>query len=83
MLFSKPLWYACLFCFLCSTGFAATPFSEIDERLLLNPDPLQITQENMGKVIIYERVREEIIHDALDTDFARIENMMFVNTVIE
>lgn len=83
MFFYKPLIYAILFVVLQSDVFAETLYSQIDERLLLNPNPLLVKQERAGKVIIYDRVREEIIHNALDNNFARIENMMFINTLVE
>ncbi len=45
------------------------------------PELVQVKQEAAGKIIIYERVREQSINLALDTSFHRIENMMFIKKV--
>ncbi len=34
-------------------------------------------------MMIYSRVRDKTIHKAMDTQFHRIETMMFANTVVE
>ncbi len=79
----KFLLYTVLCGYIPSLVFAEQIYSQVDERLLLNPDPVQIKQEHLGKVIIYEKVRERTVDEALDNNFARIDNMMFVKTVIE
>ena len=79
----KYFLYSCIYAFLIPTAFAASGYSQIDERLLFKPDPLQIKKETEGKVIIYDRVRESTINKALDKNFDRIEHMMFINTLIE
>ena len=55
-------------------------FSQIDEKLLLNPPGAGSTSD---KVMIYSQVRNKTIHQAMNTQFNRIENMMFINTVVE
>jgi hypothetical protein len=55
-------------------------YSRIDEELLLHPPS---SGEPTDKVIIYERVRNKTINKALDSGFDRIENMMFVDTLVE
>lgn len=68
-----------LLCF-CSFAFAEVEFSKIDEMLLLEPPAAgNYTEE----VMIYSGVRSSTINKAMDTQFDRIENMMFINTVIE
>lgn len=55
-------------------------FNEIEERMLLNPPA---SGGHASEVIIYSNVRNKTVNKALDQQFHRIENMMFVNTVIE
>ncbi len=72
-----------LYGFINNSVAAETVYSQIDERLLLEPDTLQVKQEAAGKVIIYDRVREQTIAKALDKNFDRIQHMMFINSVKE
>ena len=53
--------------------------SQIDERLLMNPPSAGKSEQ----VIIYSNVRNKTIDLAMDNQFNRIENMMFINTVVE
>lgn len=55
-------------------------YSKIDEQILLAPPS---AGDSTNEVIIYSNVREKTIHVAMNEQFDRIENMMFVNTVIE
>lgn len=55
-------------------------FSQIDEELLLNPPNAGRTSD---EVMIYSNVRNKTINKSMDNHFERIENMMFINTVIE
>lgn len=68
--------------FFCSFSavFAEADFSKIEEDMLLNPPG---AGKESGKVVIYSRVRNKTIHKAMDTQFHRIETMMFVNTIVE
>jgi hypothetical protein len=71
--------------FILSSVFAAhvsadINYSKIDEQLLLNPPSAGIKDQT---VTIYSEVRNQTIDKALDNQFERIENMMFVNTIIE
>lgn len=68
--------------FFCSFSvvFAEVDFSQIEEEMLLNPPASGVASD---KVIIYSRVRDKTIHTAMDTQFHRIEAMMFVNTIVE
>ncbi len=80
MNYSKPICGICLSCCLFSVVFAEADFSKIEEKYLLNhPGAGNASDE----VIIYSRVRNKTIHKAMDEQFARIENMMFVNTIVE
>jgi hypothetical protein len=55
-------------------------YSQIDEKLILNPPQAGGDANN---VMIYSHVREKTIDRAMNEQFERIENMMFINTVIE
>ena len=79
----KLLMLMCLYGLINLTAAAETVYSQIDEKLLVEPEPLQIKKEATGQVIIYDRVREETIDSALDNNFNRIEHMMFINTIKE
>lgn len=68
-----------LLSFSVSTSYASE-YSKIDEKILLNPSNSGST---VDKVMIYSNVRSETIELAMNTQFNRIENMMFVNTVYE
>lgn len=63
-----------------SAVFAESEFSKIEEEMLLNPPGVGVSSD---KVMIYSRVRNKTIHKAMDTQFERIESMMFVNTIVE
>ena len=45
--------------------------------------PPSNTNSTSDEVIIYSNVRNKTIHLAMNTQFERIENMMFVNTIYE
>lgn len=55
-------------------------FSQIEEAMLLNPPSAGRTS---NRVMIYSNVRDKIINKAMNSQFDGIENMMFINTVIE
>ena len=48
------------------------------ERRLLAPSERQLSSEQRGRVIIYDGLDERLVDSALDTQFGRVENMMFV-----
>ena len=48
------------------------------EAQLLHPSEHQLEAERRGRVAIYDGLHESIVDTALDTQFKRIENMMFV-----
>jgi hypothetical protein len=50
--------------------------------LLYEPSPAQLKVEDRGRVVIYDGLHGADIDRALDEQFERVENMMFVNTVI-
>jgi hypothetical protein len=48
---------------------------------LMEPSSRELEKERKGSVYIYDRLTGREVDTALDTQFSRIENMMFVGTV--
>ena len=48
------------------------------ERRLLAPSAAQQRMEQQDRVYIYDGLHEDTVDRALDTQFARVQNMMFV-----
>jgi len=67
----------------CLSGIALSPgnVEAADswyENQLLHPSTHQLEAEQRGSVAIYDGLHESIVDTALDTQFERIENLMFV-----
>jgi len=52
--------------------------SDWQERRLMQPSAAERASEDAGQVFIYDRLDEAIVDTALDSNFGRMENMMFV-----
>ncbi len=50
------------------------------QNLLLNPSASQLKAEARGRVMIYDQMENDTVELALNQQFERIENMMFVRT---
>lgn len=50
-------------------------------RVLTQPSQMQLQRELQGKVFIYDHLTSQQVDTALDNEFNRIENMMFVSTL--
>jgi hypothetical protein len=50
------------------------------EGRLLSPTATQQRLEQRGKVFIYDGLHEKTVEQALDTQFDRVQHMMFVGT---
>jgi hypothetical protein len=48
--------------------------------LLTSPSPAVLSAEANGRVTIYDALHSETVDEALDSQFHRIENMMFIRT---
>ena len=67
--------------YLCTTGLSLAGTSDGESwyrNQLLNPSAGQIKAEQRGRVAIYDGLHESTVDRALDSQFGRIENMMFV-----
>ncbi len=51
------------------------------ERILFSPGADILESEVRGRIMIYDGLKNEIVEMALDDQFERIENMMFVRTL--
>ncbi len=49
---------------------------------LFHPSPWQLEAERNGRVIIYHRLANAEVSRAMDTQFNRIQSMMFTSTVV-
>jgi hypothetical protein len=48
---------------------------------LMDPSPRDLEKEHTGYVYIYDGLTQREVEAALETQFSRIQNMMFVGTV--
>jgi len=51
-----------------------------DENVLFNPSDAVLHAEAKGRVTIYDGLEDRVVDQALDTQFERIDRMMFVRT---
>jgi len=52
------------------------------EKMLFNPPTSQLEREKRGSIMIYDGLRDSQITRALDTQFDRIQSMMFICTIV-
>ena len=58
-------------------SMAAGADDSFQHNALFNPGQSQLRAEARGRVMIYDRLDNEVVERALDTQFERIEHMMF------
>ena len=51
------------------------------EQMLFNPSANQLKLEKDGRIIIYDGLKDTQVSQAMDTQFDRVQSMMFVRTV--
>lgn len=61
---------------------AETDYREWQINTIHSPTPKQLALERRGRVTIYDGLRDSDVERALDAQFDRVENMMFIRTVI-
>jgi len=54
--------------------------SDYQLQRLMSPTPEQLRGEKTGKVMIYDGLTQKQVNHAMNEQFHRIENMMFVRT---
>jgi hypothetical protein len=52
-------------------------------KMIHSPSRAQLKVEDRGRVYIYDRLHEADVESAMNTQFDRLENMMFVRTKVE
>jgi len=52
------------------------------QNRLFAPNELHLQQEQKGKVVIYDGMRDTEVNQAMDMHFDRIDSMMFIGTII-
>jgi hypothetical protein len=63
-------------------GARSVSAADWQEKLLFNPPDSQLKLEQRGRIMIYDGLTDKQIARVLDTQFDRIEAMMFVRTII-
>jgi len=59
----------------------ASTLADWQERRLLEPTATELQREQQGKIFIYDGLKSGEVDKAMDTQFQRIDNMMFIRTV--
>lgn len=69
----------CVLAAVSSVAFAAD-VSDIELRRLFLPTEAELAAEASGKIYIYEGLRDMDVERAMEDEFKRVENMMFIRT---
>ena len=75
---------AAMLTYLCTIGLSIASTSDAGDwnrNQVLNPSAGQLRAEQRGRVAIYDDLYESKLDEALNTQFGRIENMMFVRVI--
>ena len=63
-------------------AFGANAENSFFTNALFTPSESLLTAEARGRVMIYDGLKNETVDRAMDQQFDRIENMMFVRTLV-
>ena len=79
---AHPLYISLGLCVLTawSNATAAADVSEIELRRLFEPTETELAAEARGRIYIYDGVRDVDVQRALEEEFERVDNMMFIRT---
>lgn len=61
-----------------SSIVSAADVREIELRRLFEPTPSELAQEEKGRIYIYDGLRDKDVQRAMEQEFDRVENMMFI-----
>ena len=59
---------------------AEADVSKIELRRLLDPTEAELAAEAEGRIYIYDGLTDRDIQEAMNEEFERVENMMFIRT---
>lgn len=63
-----------------AASISAGDVRDIELRRLFAPTPAEIVSEAEGRIYIYDGLTDRDVQRALDEEFERVENMMFIRT---
>jgi hypothetical protein len=58
----------------------AADVTDIEKRRLFEPTASERAEEEEGRIYIYDGLPDKVVEEAVDEEFDRIENMMFIRT---
>lgn len=70
-----------LACLLAVSTAPAIAGDDFQEKMLLSPSQSMLKAESRGHIMIYDGLDSRLVDRAMDEQFDRIDNMMFVHTV--
>ena len=65
-----------------ATGLASNKVDTIQLKNLFEPSQSQLQRETKGHIYIYDGLTDRLVNQAMDKQFDRIQNMMFVGTIV-
>ena len=72
-----------IICLMWGTAGLADPQGDWQLEMIHDPSAAQIKVEERGRVYIYDGLHDTEVKLAMDTQFDRLDNMMFVRTKVE
>jgi hypothetical protein len=80
-LMGNAIMYAsALMCLSIPTLSLSDNLSSWNSQRLFSPSPALLTAEGKGRITIYDGLDHTVVEQAMDQQFDRIENMMFIRT---